>query len=549
MKKNLNNIIKFLLVLVLVSGCQEEDLGFGAIDAPTDLEVTAEIVGVSTPDFPNGDGSGLVNIKATAKGAMTYQFKFSDGTQSTAAPTGEYTQRFTNTGTHTYVITAIAYGSGGAPTSKSINVTVYSSFSDPETVQKLTGGTTKTWYWFAAKQGHLGVGPNDTSDAGYVPQYYAAGPFEKSSGSAACFYEESLVFTKDGDNMNYKLNTNGNVFFNASFNSVGGSSAPDDQCLPYDTSTVYPVSLLPTTSNVPADKTTGTSMSLNGGTMGYYIGSTMTYEIMKVTDTELYVRAVMEGNPALAWYHIFTTKTIAEQQGGGDDDFTDLFWSDEFNDDGAPDPAKWTYDIGTGSNGWGNNEKQYYRAENAVVEGGSLKITAKAESFGGMEYTSARLKTEGLFDFTYGRVEIRAKLATGSGTWPALWMLGANYQEQPWPKCGEIDIMEHVGNDQDHVLGTLHMEGNSGGNGISGDTTVVGASTDFHVYELIWSPTKITWLVDGTPFHSYDNTPGTPFNADFFMIMNVAMGGNLGGVIAPGFVSSTMEVDYIKVFK
>ncbi|PZR22975.1 MAG: laminarinase [Flavobacterium psychrophilum] len=549
MKKTLNNFMKFLLVLVLVTGCQEDDLSFGDTNPPSDLQLTAEIVGV-TADTPNGDGSGLVNIKASAKGAMTYQFKFNDGTQSDAMPKGEYTQRFTQTGTFTYVITAIAYGSGGSMTSKSINVTVYSSFSDPETVQKLTGGTNKTWYWFASKAGHLGVGPNEASDNGAVPQYYAAGPFEKSSGSAACFYQESLVFTKDGDNLRFKLNADEGVFFNASFNSVGGSTAPDDQCLAYDTSADHMVSLMPTSSLVAPDKTMGTTMDFNGGFMGYYIG-TSRYEILKITDTELHVRAVMGGNPALAWYHIFTTKTIAEQQAGngGDEDYTDLFWSDEFDTDGAPDATKWTYDLGTGENGWGNNEQQYYRQENAVVEGGNLKITAKSETFGGKNYTSARLKTEGLFDFTYGRVEIRAKLATGSGTWPALWMLGANYQTQPWPKCGEIDIMEHVGNNQDHVLGTLHMEGNSGGNGISGDTTVAGASTDFHIYELIWSPTQITWKVDGTPFHTYANTASSPFNADFFLIMNVAMGGNLGGTIAPGFVSSTMEVDYVKVFK
>lgn len=548
--KKINNIIKFLLVLVLASGCQEDDLSFGDIAAPTDLQVIAEIVGV-TAETPDGDGSGLVNITAKAKGAMNYQFKFSDGTQSSAVPSGKYTQRFTSTGTHTYVITAIAYGSGGTPTTKSINVTVFSSFTDPETVQKLTGGTSKTWYWFAAKQGHLGVGPNDATDNGAVPQYYGATPFEKSSGSAACFYKESLVFTKSGDDLKFKLNTDGSIFFNATFNSVGGSGASDDQCLTYDTSAERIVSLIPTTSLVAPDKTTGTSMSLNGGTMGYYIGTTMTYEIMKITDTELYVRAVMEGNPALAWYHIFTTKTIADQQAGngGDEDFTDLFWSDDFDTDGAPDATKWTYDLGIGDNGWGNNEQQYYKSENAIVEGGSLKITAKAETFGGKNYTSARLKSEGLFDFTYGRVEFRAKLPTGQGTWPALWMLGANYQTNPWPGCGEIDIMEHVGNNQDHVLGTLHLPGNSGGNGISNGTTVTGASTDFHIYELIWSPTKITWKVDGVQFHSYNNTASTPFNADFFLIMNVAMGGNLGGTIAPGFVSSTMEVDYVKVFK
>lgn len=551
MKKNLKNIVKFLALLVLVSACQEDDKSFGTLNPPTDLQVTAEIVGVQTPDFPNGDGSGLVNITATAKGAMTYKFKFSDGGESAAVPTGKFTYRFTKPGVNTFIITAIATGNGGTPTSKSISVTVYSSFTDPVTLQALTGGSTKTWYWYASKPGHLGVGPNDASDAGSVPQYYGAAPFEKESGPSSCLYLEKLIFRLDGEDLKYKLETNGNVFFNASFNSVGGSAETTDQCLSFDTSEEKLVSLSPTTSFVPADKTTGTTLNFNGGGfMGYYVGSS-TYEIMKITETEMYVRTVMGGNPALAWYHVFTTKTIDEQRGGGgvEPDYNTLLWSDEFNTDGAPDPLKWKAEIGTGTNGWGNNEKQYYRSENAVVEDGSLKITAKAENFSGSNYTSARLVTEGLFDFTYGRVEMRAKLPTGVGTWPALWMLGANYQQQAWPACGEIDMMEHVGMTQDHILGTVHYPGHSGANGDSGDTTVPGVSTDFHIYTLIWSPTKITWQVDGVEFHSFANTSSTPFNADFFLIFNVAMGGNLGGPIDPGFSSSTMEVDYVKVFQ
>jgi beta-glucanase (GH16 family) len=547
MKKHFKNIAKFLTLLILVSSCQEDDKTFGAITAPTNLTLTYEIAGQDA-EHPDGDGTGNVAFVAQADNVTSYKYFFSDGS-SQNVPSGKMTKRFAKNGVNTYTVTVIAYGTGGNSSTISVDVTVLSLFDDPDAVQFLTGGTTKTWYWYAAKQGHLGVGPNDASDNGYIPQYYGAAPFEKSSGSAECFYKEKLVFTKDGEAIRYKLDTNGSVFFNASFNSVGGSTAPDDQCLPYDTSGTKTVTLGPSESLVPANKKRGTALNFtDGGFMGYYIG-TSDYEILSITDTEMTIRAVMGGNPALAWYHTFTTKTIEDQQGGGEPEYTDLVWSDEFNTDGAPDASKWTYDIGTGENGWGNNEKQYYRSENAVVEGGSLKITAKAESFGGEDYTSARLKTEGLYDFTYGKVEIRAKLATGSGTWPALWALGANYQTNAWPACGEIDIMEHVGNDQDHVLGTVHYPGHSGGEGISGGTTVTGASTDFHVYTLVWSPTKITWLVDGTAFHTFNNTAATPFNADFFLIMNVAMGGNLGGVIAPGFVSSTMEVDYVKVYQ
>lgn len=546
MKKHLKNIAKFLTLLILVSSCQEDDKTFGGIVTPTNLTISYTIQGQDAT-HPDGDGSGNVDLVAKADNATSYKYFFSDeSTQN--SPSGVYTKQFTTNGVNTYTVTVIAYGTGGNSTTTSIEVTVLSTFDDPQAVQLLTGGTTKTWYWYAAKQGHLGVGPNDASDAGSIPQYYAAPPFDKAG--ATCFYKEQLVFTKDGDNIRYNLVTDGAVFFNAAFNSVGGSSAPDDQCLTYDVGGTKTVTLAPSSSLVPEAKKRGTALNFtDGGFMGYYIG-TSSYEILKITETEMHIRAVMGGNPALAWYHIFTTKTIEEQQNTGEPEYTNLVWFDEFNVDGVPDVTKWVPEIGTGQNGWGNNEEQYYRAENAVVEGGSLKITAKAENFETSEYTSARLKTEGLYDFTYGKVEIRAKLPTGSGTWPALWMLGANYATNPWPACGEIDIMEHIGNNQDNVLGTLHMTGNSGGNGISDSTTVSGASTDFHVYTLVWSPTKITWSVDGNaPFHTYNNTAATPFNADFFLIFNVAMGGNLGGTIAPGFVSSTMEVDYVKVYQ
>ncbi|ALM48133.1 hypothetical protein AMR72_04020 [Flavobacterium psychrophilum] len=549
MKKNLKNIAKFLMLLVLVSSCQDDDKKFGDLVTPTNLTITYELVGKDAEN-PDGDGTGKVALKAVADNATSYKFFFSDET-SENSPTGEFTKQFTKNGVNTYTVTAVAYGTGGNSTSTSIEVTVLSTFSDPEAVQFLTGGTTKTWYWYASKQGHLGVGPTESANPAdlYVPKHYAAAPFEKSG--ATCFYEEKLVFTLDGDAIRYNLNTNGSVFFNAAYNSVGGSSAPDDQCLPYDTSATKTVNLGPSTSGLPVDKTTGTTMSFtDGGFMGYYVGAT-SYEILKITDTELHVRTIMGNDPTLAWYHIFTTKTIEEQQTAGEPNYTALKFSDEFDVDGAPDASKWTAEIGNGTDGWGNNELQYYKAENAVVQNGILKITAKKEATSGFQYSSARLITHNKFDFTYGKVEIRAKLPKGVGTWPALWMLGSNFDEpgKGWPVCGEIDIMEHVGKTQNHILGTLHMPGNSGGNGISGGTTVAGVSEDFHIYTLVWSPTKITWSVDGTVFHSYNNTASTPFNSDFFMILNVAMGGNLGGPVDANFTESSMEVDYIKIYQ
>lgn len=547
MKKTLKNLTKFLMLLVLVSSCQEDDKTFGAIVTPSNLTISYEIVGKDAAN-PDGNGSGKVKLKATADNATSYKFLFSDET-SENSPTGEYTKQFTKNGVNTYTVTAVAYGTGGTATNTSIEVTVYSDFSDPEAVQFLTAGSTKTWYWAASKQGHLGVGPNDNSEDNAIPKYYGAAPFEKEAGSSSCLYLEKLIFSLDGETIKFKLDTNGSVFFNSAYNSVGGSSATDDQCLAYDTSALKTVSLGPSNSVVPTGKTRGTSMTFtDNGFMGYYVGAT-TYEILKITETEMQVRTVMGNNPALAWYHTFTTKTIEEQKQASNPEPSNLVFSDEFDGSGAPDPSKWTMELGTGQNGWGNNEAQSYKAENAVVSDGTLKITAKAEAFDGKQYTSARMKTEGKFDFKYGKIEIRAKLPKGSGTWPALWMLGSNYVSQEWPACGEIDMMEHIGNKQGEVHATLHYPGHSGAGGVGGFTNIPDVSETFHVYKTIWDAEKIRFFIDNTLYYTFNNDASTPFNANFFLILNVAMGGNYGGAIAPGFVSSAMEVDYVKVFQ
>ena len=225
-------------------------------------------------------------------------------------------------------------------------------------------------------------------------------------------------------------------------------------------------------------------------------------------------------------------------------------WADEFNVDGAPDATKWGYDLGTGDWGWGNNESQYYtsRTDNIKVQNGVLKITTIKENYNGSNYTSARIKTQGKFSFKYGRVEIKAKLPSGGGTWPALWMLGDNITSAGWPACGEIDIMEHLGNQLNKIYGTLHYPNFSGGNAVSRTTNITNATTEFHIYSLDWRADSIKFYVDGTLFHTFTNTSAMPFNQNFFLIINCAIGGNFGGAIDPNFVSSTYEVDYIRVF-
>jgi beta-glucanase (GH16 family) len=228
-----------------------------------------------------------------------------------------------------------------------------------------------------------------------------------------------------------------------------------------------------------------------------------------------------------------------------------LAWADEFDKNGAPDPAKWGYDIGTGANGWGNGEIQYYtnRPENAVVENGVLKIRAVRENFSGSPFTSARLLTKGKYEFKYGRAEMRAKLPTGAGTWPAFWMMGGDIGTVGWPACGEADIMEHRGVDPNRIIAALHFPGNSGGNAVVGRTLIQNATTEFHIYRFDWTASSLQFYVDGQLFHSMANSPSIPYNKDFFILLNLAMGGTLGGAVDPTLNSATYEIDYVRVYR
>ena len=228
-----------------------------------------------------------------------------------------------------------------------------------------------------------------------------------------------------------------------------------------------------------------------------------------------------------------------------------LLWSDEFDVDGAPNSGKWGYDIGTGTNGWGNSELQYYtsRPENAVVQGGVLKIKAIRESFSGSAFTSSRLLSKGKFSFKYGKIEVRAKLPVGVGTWPAIWTLGNNINTAGWPACGEMDIMEHKGSELNKIYGTLHYPGRSGGNADGSTKIITNATTEFHIYSLEWTASFIKIYVDDLLFHTVANSPAIPFNQDFFILLNVAMGGTFAGAVDPAFTNSTMEIDYVRVYQ
>lgn len=546
MKKYIKNLAIILSAVLALSSCQDDDNTFGDINSPSGIEVEAVILGVSD-EFPDGDGSGLVDFTAKAKNAISYKYIFSDGTEDNS-PSGILAgKRFNTEGTNTYTVTVLASGTGGVTSSMSFEIKVFSDFKDPQAVEFLTGGSSKKWYFAANEPGHLGVGPNNgNSGENASPIWYAAAPFEKAGApESSCLYDTEMTFSLDDNGaLKFELNNGGNTFYNAAFHSFGGG----DLCLPLDTSGQKSVFLSPSQSVLTADQSRKTAMTFSdGGFMGYYINQT-TYEILTITENRMIVRAIMGNDPALAWYHTFTT-TKPEQGGGDDETFETLVWADEFDVAGAPNPANWGYDIGAG--GWGNGELQYYRdnAENVKVEGGMLKITAKKQTFSGAAYTSARIKTQGKQDWTYGKVEARIKLPAGVGTWPAFWMLGASFEQLSWPACGEIDIMEHKGYEPGIIHSTLHYPGNSGGDGPTQSTIVDNVSSEFHNYAAIWTANTIRFYVDDELFHTFTNNANTPFNADFFIILNVAMGGGFGGPVDPNFTQSTMEVDYVRVYQ
>ncbi len=237
-----------------------------------------------------------------------------------------------------------------------------------------------------------------------------------------------------------------------------------------------------------------------------------------------------------------------------------LVWSDEFDYSGIPDSTKWNYD--TGGHGWGNQELQYYeekRIENSRVENGSLIIQARKESWkDGAQYTSARLVSCDKGDWLYGRFEIRAKLPSGRGTWPAIWMLPTRwiYGDGGWPDNGEIDIMEHVGYDQGNIHASIHtnLYNHKINTQKSGSIIMADVSTNFHDYIFEWYPDSMHFYVDETKYFTFNNEcsgwPVWPFDNKFHLILNVAVGGTWGGAqgVDDSIFPQKMEIDYVRVY-
>lgn len=233
-----------------------------------------------------------------------------------------------------------------------------------------------------------------------------------------------------------------------------------------------------------------------------------------------------------------------------------LVWNDEF-DQSTLDTSKWNFQTGDGTAegipGWGNGEEQTYtnRIQNLQLENGFLKITARKESLQGKSYTSARINTQDKFSFQYGRIVVRAKLPKIAGTWPAVWMLGDNYSNVGWPRCGEIDFIEQNGQEKDKIIGTSHWFDEGSTNNAKYSTTLdfPNLTESFQKYTLVWNEAYIRMFVGSAKYYEIAINDTLPFDQPFFLLINLAMGGTLGGNINSTFLQEDFLIDYIRVYE
>ena len=535
MKQGLYNLFLFVIIIFSCSGESTDD----ATDPsdpdkiiPSNLTLSVEIVGLDS-DNPNGDGSGVVRFTATADNAVNFSFRFGTGdSEESSSGVVEYT--YTNTGTNTYNINLLAYSSTNHFVSTSQTIEVYVNPPlDADLVELLSGGSQKSWKINAAYDAHFSNGDKQFK----YPTWWEASSFSKSN---AGFYDDKFIFKSDGS---YIHETNGDVYGKANYlnQTFGNTGQPINGSNEIEK---YSLSNYQTTFSVAKENDENKLSFQEKGFIGLFVGQ-HEFTIECYDDNNVFVRSVDDQNRA--WYIWLTDQEVSTIP--SKDIFTNLVWQEEFNYNGKIDSNKWVYEI---RDQWYNEELQATtdRLDNVVVQDGRLRIIAKRENYNGKSFTSGRIKSNGKFDFMYGRVDIRAKLPGEKGTWPALWLLGSNYDDIDWPKCGEIDIMEHAGNRLNKIQGTVHHPDVSPGSGRGGETyDYNNVSSEFHIYSAVWNEKAITFLVDDKPFYIIGNSCALPFNWDFFLILNIAMGGTFGGSVPDSFVSDIMEVDYVRVYQ
>jgi hypothetical protein len=524
----------FTLIISCSSGGEEPNGGSGPVDPPseiipTNLSVNITIEG-SSSENPNGDGSGLVKFSASATNAVSYSYRFGTGDSKTATGPVEFT--YTDIGTKTYNVKVFAYSSTNNFISIDKAVTVYVKPASEQTLLELLAGSSeKTWKINAAQDAHFSNGSVDKN----YPTWWEAYSFSKSDSG---FYDDEHTFNVNGT---YTHKTNNTVFgkgvyLNSDFGTNSSTNSDGDI-------ENYPLDNYETTFSAKKEDGADKLEFNDKGFIGFYTG-THSYTIECSDENNIFIRTVDDQDRA--WYLWLTSETVSEIP--SKDQFTNLIWSDEFDYTGAINPDKWTHEV---REQWYNNEEQSTTnlLENSKVEDGKLKITAIKKANG--DYTSARIRTYKKLDFTYGRIDIKAKMPSKTnGVWPAIWLLGSNYESIDWPACGEIDIQEYAHTNNFNVQSTVHQPDGYAG---QGDSNVTYDYSDidekFHLYSLVWTKEALTFYVDDKPHHIVGNSCALPFNWDFYLILNFAMGGDMGGDIDSGFTSDSMEIDYVKVYQ
>ena len=529
-----NLFFVFALIISCSSGSEEPDGGGGPIDPPSEiipsnLSLNITIEGANS-DNPEGDGSGLVKFSASATNAISYSYRFGTGDSKTSTGAVEFT--YTDIGTKTYNVKVIAYSSTNNFISIDKSVTVYVKPASEQTLLELLAGSSeKTWKINAAQDAHFSNGSVDKN----YPTWWEAYSFSKSGSG---FYDDEHTFNINGT---YTHKTNNTVFGKGvSLNSDFGTNSSTNSDGDIEN---YPLDNYETTFSAKKEDGVDKLEFNDKGFLGFYTG-THSYTIECSDENNIFVRTVDDQDRA--WYLWLTSKTVSEIP--SKDQFTNLIWSDEFDYTGAIDPDKWTHEV---REQWYNNEVQSTTnlLENSKVEDGKLKITAIKKANG--DYTSARIRTYKKLDFTYGRIDVRAKMPSKTnGVWPAIWLLGSNYESIDWPACGEMDIQEYAHTNNFNVQSTVHQPDGYAGQGDSNVTYDYSDIDDeFHLYSLVWTKEALTFYVDEKPHHIVGNSCALPFNWDFYLILNFAMGGDMGGDIDSGFTSDSMEIDYVKVYQ
>lgn len=466
---------------------------------------------------------------------------------------GKFVKCFIQVGVNIYIVIIIVFGKVGVAIFFIQEVMVFSNFNDNEVMEFFIGGSFKIWYWAVDELGYLGVGQNDDNvELNYFVNYYQVVFFEKDGVvESICFYQDELIFFMDGNWLLYQLNNKGQIYFNFNFEGVVGGLNGFDYCYDFDVSDEFQVVFFSflefvVVMNGIFGLICGIVMNfIDGGFMSYYVGFFI-YEILFVIENCLVVWVVQGNDFGLAWYYIF----IFIKLGVDEFVFDNLVWLDEFDINGVLDEVNWSYNIGIGSNGWGNGEVQFYidSLENVIVEDGLLKIIVCCEEFGGLQFIFVWIVFEDKFEFIYGWVDVWVKLLIGGGIWLVIWFLGEDYQINIWLVCGEIDIMEYVGNEQDCIFFFLYFLGNFVGDVVIQFIDLFGVFEDFYIYFVIWIEDFICFLIDDEVYYIFVNNLDLFFNSDFFLILNVVMGGNFGGIIDFVFMEFIMEIDWVWVY-